>query len=197
MAAMGKQDDLRYVKAEEALKEAFWQLMAEEGFDAIAVKQILARAGVSRSTFYNHYPDKYALLDAVEDDLVQDFLDLAGHAPKDLPDRHDAGYVRSHCGELIRFVVGNADRFAALLGEDGDPRFLDKLVTADRKVWEEHGLTQHAAIPQQFAASGVAGMVASLIAEWAKSGYALPADDFEKIMQSMLVALVSNEALYD
>jgi AcrR family transcriptional regulator len=51
-------------------------LMQEQPFDSITVEQVLERAGVGRSTFYNHFRGK--------DDLffsnVEDFFELASTA---------------------------------------------------------------------------------------------------------------------
>jgi AcrR family transcriptional regulator len=42
------------------LLEAMAQCVAEQGYDATTVAHVIARAGVSRKTFYEHFPDKRA-----------------------------------------------------------------------------------------------------------------------------------------
>ncbi|TDE98979.1 TetR/AcrR family transcriptional regulator [Occultella glacieicola] len=41
---------------------ALSQLMAEAGFDSVSLADIAARAGVGRTSVYNHFPDKESLL---------------------------------------------------------------------------------------------------------------------------------------
>ncbi|WP_022917847.1 TetR/AcrR family transcriptional regulator [Ruania albidiflava] len=41
---------------------ALSELMAETGFDAVSMADIAARAGVGRTSVYNHFPDKEAVL---------------------------------------------------------------------------------------------------------------------------------------
>ncbi|MCL2090811.1 MAG: TetR/AcrR family transcriptional regulator [Micrococcales bacterium] len=41
---------------------ALSELMKEQGFDAVTLSQVAARAGVGRTAVYNHFPDKEALL---------------------------------------------------------------------------------------------------------------------------------------
>lgn len=45
-------------------------LLAEKSFESISVQDIAERATVNRATFYAHYSDKFALLDAVTRDEV-------------------------------------------------------------------------------------------------------------------------------
>ena len=54
--------DRRIQKTVKLLREALVSLMHEKSYDAIAVKEILDRANVGRSTFYTHFRDKDELL---------------------------------------------------------------------------------------------------------------------------------------
>ena len=55
--------DPRAKRTRKMLDQAFVELLAEKGFDAIAVQDVTDRAGVNRATFYAHFQDKFALLD--------------------------------------------------------------------------------------------------------------------------------------
>jgi len=54
--------DRRIQRTERLLHDALGALMHEKSYDAIAVKEILGRADVGRSTFYSHFRDKDELL---------------------------------------------------------------------------------------------------------------------------------------
>jgi len=54
--------DRRIQKTQRALREALTTLIGEKPYDDIAVKEILDRANVGRSTFYMHFRDKDELL---------------------------------------------------------------------------------------------------------------------------------------
>jgi TetR/AcrR family transcriptional repressor of mexJK operon len=45
------------------LLDAGWQMFLERGVEPVAVEAIAARAGVSKATFYKHFPDKTALFE--------------------------------------------------------------------------------------------------------------------------------------
>lgn len=54
--------DRRIQRTEALLREALTSLIREKAYDSIAVKEILDRANVGRSTFYTHFRDKDELL---------------------------------------------------------------------------------------------------------------------------------------
>lgn len=52
---MAKRDgtvDLRIKRTQKSIKNAFYELIVEKGFDHISVKDITERAMISRNTFY-------------------------------------------------------------------------------------------------------------------------------------------------
>ena len=47
------------------LQDALVRLLKKKGFDEISVQDIAEEATINRATFYDHYPDRYALLECV------------------------------------------------------------------------------------------------------------------------------------
>lgn len=52
------------------IREAFFALLAEVGFAKMTVADICRHADINRGTFYLHYEDKFALLDALIDEAL-------------------------------------------------------------------------------------------------------------------------------
>ena len=65
--------DPRVTRTRKLIRDALSSLLAEKNFESISVQDIAARATVNRATFYAHFTDKFALLDA----MIRE--DLAGH----------------------------------------------------------------------------------------------------------------------
>ena len=57
--------DPRIRRTRQLLQGALRSLMDEKSFDEISVQDITDAATVNRATFYDHYTDKYSLLDAM------------------------------------------------------------------------------------------------------------------------------------
>jgi AcrR family transcriptional regulator len=56
--------DPRIRRTRQLLQAALWSLLKTKGFDDISVQDIADTATVNRATFYDHYTDKYRLLEA-------------------------------------------------------------------------------------------------------------------------------------
>ena len=66
--------DLRVKRTHHLLRQALMELMPEKGFQAITVQDIADRAMINRATFYEHFSDKYALLEYSLRDLFSKTL---------------------------------------------------------------------------------------------------------------------------
>src|SRR4051794_23602138 len=57
-----KVEDRRVRRTRKLLQDALMALILEQGYEAVTVQDIIDRANVGRSTFYDHFLDKQALL---------------------------------------------------------------------------------------------------------------------------------------
>src|ERR1019366_2129281 len=70
--------DLRVRRTHALLRKTLIDLIAEKGFDAVTVGDIAERAMINRSTFYRHYPDKYALVTSIFEEAVDQVISELG-----------------------------------------------------------------------------------------------------------------------
>jgi AcrR family transcriptional regulator len=68
--------DERYNVNDEAIIDAFFLVLKEKELDKVTVSDIIKKAGIVRSTFYNHYENILVLITAIEDKTIQDIFDL-------------------------------------------------------------------------------------------------------------------------
>jgi AcrR family transcriptional regulator len=57
--------DPRVRRTRQMLFQAFQELLAEKAFDQISVQDLAERSTLNRATFYDHFTDKFALLEAM------------------------------------------------------------------------------------------------------------------------------------
>jgi AcrR family transcriptional regulator len=83
------------------------RVIAEKGYDGITVADVVARAGVSRTTFYDEFANKdeclFAAYDRVIDELI-DYVADAFHSGRDWPER-----IRDALDALLRALAAEPD----------------------------------------------------------------------------------------
>ena len=72
---MGQAVNDVYEQRRSDIVEAARQLYEERGLSRTSVKDIVERAGITRSLFYHYFPDKQAVTSAVLDDFIEDYIE--------------------------------------------------------------------------------------------------------------------------
>ena len=67
---MQTKTDPRVLRTRKLITSAFIKLSQEKSFSDISVKDITEEASINRATFYNHFLDKYDLLEKVVEDKL-------------------------------------------------------------------------------------------------------------------------------
>lgn len=195
---MENKTDSRVIKTRASIQNSFWELLNTEGFAKIKVKQILQRANINRSTFYTYYDDKYALLDAMEDELFEGFREIGRKLPVSMltEHRYDLGGIRDYYNQMAGYIYRNGRKFALLVSDKGDPAFVSKLINMDLDFWRKTGLIGKLAIPQRYAFSALTGMIVSLITEWVKSDFHETPEEFSAIMDKVISPVTLTRSLF-
>ena len=66
-----EKQDRRSQRTRQLVLSAMMDLMVERSYDAITVQDLLDRANIGRSTFYNHYFDKEDVLTALAEQMLE------------------------------------------------------------------------------------------------------------------------------
>ena len=68
--------DLRIVKTQKAIREAFLALRENMPLEKIKVRDICEKALINKSTFYSHYTDVFDLSDKMENEYIDRMTDV-------------------------------------------------------------------------------------------------------------------------
>src|SRR6516162_10158630 len=108
--------DPRVKRTLKLLQQAFMELFQEKDLASISVQDIAERATVNRATFYAHFTDKFALLDAIiREDLAEC---LADGDPFGAPDTRAMLFIVAK--NVFTFVGKHAQ---CKLDKEFDPQF--------------------------------------------------------------------------
>ncbi len=100
----------------DAILASFHRLISERGYGAVTLAQVAAGAGVSRTTVYNYFTDKEALLLALLDRDVRALVERVRSEVADAPSATSAmaRYIASQIGEFARNDVASHDLIGQL-----------------------------------------------------------------------------------
>lgn len=98
MAVSSRREDRRIQRTRQLLKQASIEVMQKKGFPATSIQEITERANVNRGTFYDHFADKYALLEAL---IRDEFHHLIGAFPP--VSRWDSSVLQ----QLVQLILEN------------------------------------------------------------------------------------------
>lgn len=116
---MGKYEEVS-ARTRQNLMDAFWELYCEKRIEKITVREITAKAGYNRGTFYEYFLDVYDVLEQIEKSLLPSLEDIPPIAPcKNEPPMP--------IDSLIKLYSKSSKYYAVLLGDKGDPAFAGKM----------------------------------------------------------------------
>ena len=123
--------------------EAMIESCAEKTYAATTITDIVAGAGISRTTFYKRFPDKRACFDAALDFCVEELRAAAAgsHAASDTP----VETVRKAAAAILELMAAEPARAQLILGE---------AISVEPAVMERYRTTLIAAIERLFEPAG-------------------------------------------
>lgn len=110
-------------RTKEWIKKAFTELLAEKkSIDKITVSELSARADITKTTFYYHYEDIYAVAEEFENELVAELNDIIETIGKDNPSDYSA-YIR----KVLKFIQEHEEPYRLAANASDLSIFADKL----------------------------------------------------------------------
>ena len=196
--------DRRVRRTHAALQGALIQLVEEQDLSQISVADVAERAGVSRSTFYDHYRDVHELAEAACTAMIDDLIESI---PALGPD--PAGRAQDPTRSLRAFFANLAEHaglYRSLLGPHGSARVIDHVrrrVTAAVHLAvcpattgdapPEH-TTSPTDIPHDVPAAFIAGALIGVAAEWLQHRCPRTPDEMAALTWPLLSALHHGDA---
>lgn len=153
------ESDERYSTAEDAIYDAFFMLLKEKELEKITVSDVVKRAGIVRSTFYNHYENVPALMEAAEDRTIRDIFGMMeSFHPKD-----DRDICRSYFLAICNYTRKNPFVANLLKTPRGDAFFEKAITMFHRYVTELTSASLRKDQSEKTFAYLIAGMIGTTI----------------------------------
>ena len=157
--------DPRIRRTRQLLQQALGQLLESRSFEEITVQDIAEAATVNRATFYDHYTDKFALLDALIAGGFHSLLQERSVAYNGSCPAQAAAIILAACDYL---AASSARRACGERRSTMEPLEDAAMIAAIRRVIE-HGMANIASLsPEQRAirAAAVSGAIYGAVKQW-------------------------------
>lgn len=186
--------DFRFLKTEQAIIKAFIELLEEEGFYKLNVSTLIARAEVTRSTFYAHYTDKMDLLEKLENSILEGWKEISNQAPLAFVNSINGHWeeVDAHIYKGVKYLYTKGKLLYLLMSEKGDPAFAQKFRQMVIDVWETYDFRTKIDVPRNYLLAATTGMMSNLMIEWVKNDFQETPEEFMTIIKKMSGTVIGN-----
>lgn len=164
--------DPRIVRTRQLLKTALVELIHENGYEKIKVRDITERAMLNRATFYLHYRDKFDLLRQSSEEIL-DGLIASLHS--DLEEREEFEYADDQPHrtfiQMFEHISSNSQLFKVFLTEKNMSHFTSRMMEVivdfvsegmNRKQPDDEKLT----VPREIAVRYISSAFLGVITWW-------------------------------
>jgi AcrR family transcriptional regulator len=184
--------DPRIRRTRQLLQGALMQLIGNKSFDDISVQDITDVATVNRATFYDHYTDKFALLEAL----------IAGGFHKMLHERsvYYDGSCPSAAGAIILAACDYLTSLRAAQGGCHERRSNVEaledaaMIAAIRRVLAD-GMAKHSTVPEErrkMQSAAASWAIYGAVKEWLKMPERAPAEAIVPEIVALIAPLLGS-----
>lgn len=165
-------EDRRVRKSKRAIKQAFIQLLTENNLDHITIQEISDLADVNRGTFYLNYEDKYALLDEMENEQIEEIKGYVDIRKMDLSTKTSDRFIEEFANKVIKNVIThieqNMEFYQVILNLERKSKIEEQLADIVRSnIKHLIGNKDNVfGIPENYYLSYVVGSMMSMIKYW-------------------------------
>ena len=183
---MNSEQDERYHVADEAIYDAFFLVLKEKELEKITVADVIKRAGIVRSTFYNHYENIPDLVSAIEDKTIQDIFSLMEtfHA------KSDWDMCRSYFLTICEYNRTNPFLASLLRSPRGDS-FLEKIMTMFHRyvsdVVQNKSPSEHSKEEFSYMIACAIGSTIGVLHKWSVEEFKVPDEEIADMLTKVFM----------
>lgn len=179
-------------KTKVLIRNTFIKLLNEKGLNDVSVKNITEELDINRGTFYLHYEDKYALLQEIEMDIINNIKSiLENGAAYDL-----GGYILARDNDMLfntlteiyKYIKDSSHIIGVLIGPNGDASFQWKLKTLIEETLQKNLESQNLdnTIALKYMTVIASSAQLGIIQKWIKSGFQETPEELAIFMSGLI-----------
>ncbi|MDY5577922.1 MAG: TetR/AcrR family transcriptional regulator [Lachnospiraceae bacterium] len=179
--------DERYYIADEAIHDAFFLVLKEKDLEKITVSDVIKKAGIVRSTFYNHYDNIPALVTAIEDKTIQDIFSLM----ETFHPKNDKDMCKSYFLTICNYTKTNVF-LANILRSPRRDAFFEKAMTMFHRyvttVTQSTTPSQHSKVEFSYMIACTIGSTLGVLHKWTRENFQVPTEVIADLLTQIFIS---------
>lgn len=183
--------DIRYLRTEKLIFDAFAKLLSEKPYEKITVQDIADEAMINRATFYAHYADKDDLQQGIQKQVLQQMSDMIDAAQIATGERVKVKRAEKLLTEFYHGLERNSaiakivlrsisqevmqENFGRLMHEKYD-HLLEKLNVTESGEQ----------VPTNFIVAYLTSIFSGTLFWWIKSDFSMPAKELARLVLTLI-----------
>lgn len=172
------------------LQDALASLLRKKEFDKISTGDIAEESTLNRATFYDHYPNKFALLECLVASQFQELI-------------VQQGICFDGCAGALRKIAAVVCQYLAATMKPGSDRFwragapMDTAVVSVIRQLILDGFAKHppkTGVPAEFVASAIAWAIYGAAREWVLSPKRISVDRIAGLIEKVVAPILTAPA---
>lgn len=124
---MKKKQDLRVLRSQKMIIEAFMKLVIQKGYNNVSVQDIAEEAMINRATFYAHFKDKEDLFDSIFDRSLSVLTSVLDVTQLVKNNKIQVKHIEHLLTKMYDVIFQNRDFFRIILSGSSQEIFRSKL----------------------------------------------------------------------
>ena len=186
-----KLTDIRYLRTEKLIFDAFAKLLSEKPYEKITVQDIADEAMINRATFYAHYADKDDLQKGIQQQVLEQMSDMIDAAQIATGERVKVKRAEKLLTEFYHGLERNSaiakivlrsisqevmqENFGRLMHEKHD-HLLEKLNVTESGEQ----------VPTEFIVAYLTSIFSGTLFWWIKSNFSMPAKELARLVLTLI-----------
>lgn len=184
--------DRRIEKTRTAIYQALSDLLQEKKYANITIQEIIDRANVGRTTFYQHFTDKDTLLSSCIETIFESFSE---HLTEQVPPEHESRLIP--VAELFTHIQENSRLINGILMSDSGELLFDKFKSYWSQKIKPYLLEhlpkgQQPKVPIDILTNYVTSTLIELLRWWIKSDRKYTPEQMEQYLFALILPSVSS-----
>ena len=179
--------DERYHVVEQAIYDSFFLILKEKELDKITVSDVIKKAGIVRSTFYNHYENIPALVSAMEDKTIDDIFSLM----ETFHPKNDWDICNSYFLSICEYTKENPFLATLLQSPRGDAFFEKAMLMFHHyvtQVTQDSSPTRHTKEEFSYMIACIIGSTVGVLHKWIVEDFKSPSDFVAGVLTQVFIS---------